>query len=94
MPSDPGNVDTIAGVRARDDPCDWFLLGHQDDLWDHVAYQVQLRVHCNLSGYSFPKFQPGATNFGLIVGHCVMGKRKLRFGSWRSKANKPTLCTQ
>jgi len=33
MPSDPGGVETIAGVRARDDPCDWFLLRYQDDLW-------------------------------------------------------------
>ena len=33
MSSDPGDVETIAGVRARDDPCDWFLLEHQDDLW-------------------------------------------------------------
>ena len=42
MPSDPGDVETIAGVRARDDPCGWFLLGYQDDLWG-----VMLRTGSN-----------------------------------------------
>jgi len=34
VPSNPEDVETISGVRARDDPCDWFLLGYQDDLWE------------------------------------------------------------
>jgi len=75
VPSDPGDVETIAGVRAGDGPCDWFLLGHQDDLWGIMLRTrsawgpIVARVGIVVRGFS-----QGRRILDRLLAICVIGR--------------------
>lgn len=71
MSLDAPDVEAISRVRTGDDSCDCLLVfrSRGSKKRDINAYQIYLRVRCDLTRFGLAKLHK-ATNVGLIIGHC------------------------